>query len=141
MNHVELSFYNAFKEMYPETKIQSQVKIGCYVVDFLIDDVIVEIDGKDYHTTLEQREKDYRRERWLIANGYTVVRFTGAEINSYLSSCVDDAGKICKSIKSFRGKLVSKGMAESAKHMAFWINKCGGVVNIDAYKPKRSVVQ
>ena len=43
--------------------------------------VIVECDGHDFHEkTKEQAAKDRARDRALIAQGYTVLRFTGSEI-------------------------------------------------------------
>jgi very-short-patch-repair endonuclease len=43
--------------------------------------VIVECDGHDFHEkTKEQAERDKRRDREIMAAGYRVMRFTGAEI-------------------------------------------------------------
>lgn len=42
---------------------------------------VIECDGHDFHEkTKEQARKDKKRDRDLIKNGYTVIRFTGAEI-------------------------------------------------------------
>ncbi len=43
--------------------------------------VLVECDGHDFHEkTKAQAAKDKRRDRALIAKGYTVLHFTGSEI-------------------------------------------------------------
>lgn len=60
-----------------------------YRVDFLIRvlyseriyEFVVECDGHEFHEkTKEQVKKDKKRERDLISEGYTVIRFSGSEI-------------------------------------------------------------
>jgi len=42
---------------------------------------IIECDGHDFHEkTKQQAQRDKQRERNLIAEGHTVIRFTGSEI-------------------------------------------------------------
>lgn len=67
-------------------------------VDFLLKDarLIVELDGHDYHSTKEQLEKDAVRQRYLSRAGYTVIRFTGREINRDSSACVAEVRQIYK---------------------------------------------
>lgn len=70
--------------------IWDQVAIGRYRVDFLLcmkgcdgalHFTVVECDGHDFHErTKEQAEHDRRRDREMQAMGYSVLRFTGAEI-------------------------------------------------------------
>lgn len=52
-----------------------------YIVDFCdpINKIIFEIDG-GYHSTKEQREKDYYRTRDLNSLGYKVYRITNEEV-------------------------------------------------------------
>ncbi|MEM5364832.1 DUF559 domain-containing protein [Paraburkholderia azotifigens] len=59
-------------------------------VDFLLKDarLIVELDGHAYHSTKEQLEKDAIRQRYLTRAGYSVVRFTGREVNRSAAACV-----------------------------------------------------
>ncbi len=61
-----------------------------YRVDFIFKDarLIVELDGHDYHSTKEQLENDAMRQRYLSRAGYTVIRFTGREINRNPAECV-----------------------------------------------------
>lgn len=79
-----------------------QVQVGPYRVDFLIAmrrrlhhrDVIlfaVECDGHDFHErTKAQAAKDKARDRYLAAEGITVLRYTGSEIWRDAGACADD---------------------------------------------------
>jgi very-short-patch-repair endonuclease len=67
-----------------------QIKIGQYRVDFVAgvyrpgkptSYAIVECDGHDFHEkTKEQAQRDKARDRYLAAQGYRVLRYTGSEI-------------------------------------------------------------
>lgn len=74
-----------------------------YRVDFLFDflfrfenllvsyNLIVECDGFKYHQgNKEQIDKDYKRQNDLLANGYDIMRFTGAMINKSPDRCAMD---------------------------------------------------
>ena len=67
-------------------------------VDFILKDarLIIELDGHDYHSTKEQLENDAIRQRYLSRAGYTVIRFTGREINRNPSACVSEVRTIYK---------------------------------------------
>jgi len=73
-------------------------KHGRYRVDFILKDarLIIELDGHASHSTPEQLEKDAIRQRYLTRAGYTVIRFTGREINRDAASCVDEVRTIYK---------------------------------------------
>jgi len=75
-----------------------QEKHDRYRVDFILKDarLIIELDGHDYHSTKEQLEKDAIRQRYLSRAGYTVIRFTGREINRNPKSCVAEVREIYK---------------------------------------------
>jgi len=75
-----------------------QEKHGRFRVDFILKDarLIIELDGYDYHSTKEQLEKDAIRQRYLSRAGYTVIRFTGREINRNPKSCVSEVREIYK---------------------------------------------
>jgi len=76
-----------------KTKLEyrQQEKIGKYRVDFFFpkSNLIVEIDGREYHSSTEQRQKDFERELALIKKGYTVLRFTGSQVYKDTQGCVD----------------------------------------------------
>lgn len=61
-----------------------QMRVGPYVVDFLWADrrLIVELDDRSSHDTTIAFTDDRARDRALIALGYTVLRFTVAELQS-----------------------------------------------------------
>ena len=62
--------------------------------------VSVECDGHDYHErTKEQAKADRSRDRILTANGWIVVRFTGSELFTNPSGCVDELIRIVDSTR------------------------------------------
>lgn len=76
--------------------IAPQVKIDPYRVDFLAwsplnkakTSVVVECDGHDFHErTKQQAERDRSRDRELQTRGYSVFRFTGAELYRDAHKC------------------------------------------------------
>jgi len=70
---------------------ETRVAIGGYKVDFLFPQVnlIVEADGREYHSSPDQQDRDFKRQLYLIKKGYTVLRFTGSQIYRDVVSCVD----------------------------------------------------
>ena len=69
-----------------------QTEIGKYRVDFTFNfkknnkekKFAVELDGHEFHQkTKQQVQKDKEKDRFLISEGYTVIRFTGSEVYNY----------------------------------------------------------
>ena len=58
-------------------------RIGRYRPDMLWRDVrlIVELDGDEAHSSPAQTNSDAERQRWLEARGFTVIRFSWAEVH------------------------------------------------------------
>jgi len=56
-------------------EFEHQKKVGRYYPDFVIGNMIVEIDGQYWHN----EEKDKKRDSFLQQNGYTVVRISTKE--------------------------------------------------------------
>ena len=58
-------------------KFRRQVPIGCYIADFvcIAARMIVELDGPS-HDEPEQHRHDVRRDAWLRARGWRVLRFS-----------------------------------------------------------------
>jgi very-short-patch-repair endonuclease len=55
----------------------------------------VECDGHDFHErTKEQAQRDKSRDRYLQANGWRVLRFTGSEIHRTPEKCADEIASI-----------------------------------------------
>ncbi|MEO0449076.1 MAG: DUF559 domain-containing protein [Pseudomonadota bacterium] len=80
-----------------------QMPVGRYRIDFgviwhLADQKVclaVECDGHDFHEkTKEQAKRDKARDRYLIASGWPVIRFTGSEIFKNALECADEVGGI-----------------------------------------------
>lgn len=84
----------------PSYTIERQYPIGDYRADFLVrfsdgdkvlSEVVVECDGHDYHErTKEQAERDKKRDRAMVAAGYTVFRFTGRELHRDPHKCAEE---------------------------------------------------
>jgi very-short-patch-repair endonuclease len=62
-------------------KFRRQEQIGDYIVDFVCYDrkLIIELDG-GHHNQDETKEKDIKRQNWLIDEGFTVIRFWNSEV-------------------------------------------------------------
>lgn len=73
-----------------------QVEIGPYRIDIGFREVklAVECDGREYHASPAQIQKDQRRDEYLQNLGWTVIRFTGFQIHHDLWECVDDITKV-----------------------------------------------
>ena len=77
----------------------TQADVGPYRADFLFQSwlggqsrsFVVECDGHDFHErTKKQAARDRTRDRWMIAQGITVLRFTGSEIWASPEKCASD---------------------------------------------------
>jgi very-short-patch-repair endonuclease len=91
---------------------QTQLTIGGkpYRIDFIIASpdlkLAIEIDGHDFHEkTKEQAANDRARERSIVREGYTLMRFTGSEIFRNPRSCVNEVAEQIKLLR--RGKPIS----------------------------------
>ena len=67
-----------------------QVPLGRYVLDFVCHDraLVVEVDGGQ-HFSSSQAHRDRIRDRWLMTQGYRVVRIANNEVLTNLESVVD----------------------------------------------------
>lgn len=87
----ERILWRALKELPLEgTHFRRQAPIGPYVVDFLCPaaHLIVELDG-GHHNEDDQARRDLRRQRWLEAEGYRVLRFWNSDIDNELPSVLE----------------------------------------------------
>lgn len=88
-----------YAHLTPPITIKQQVPIGKYRADFLVlrdgREVVVEADGHGFHErTKEQAAHDRKRDRWMTAQGYRVLRFTGSEIWADVLACVQEVDDI-----------------------------------------------
>ncbi|HWC08443.1 MAG TPA: DUF559 domain-containing protein [Solirubrobacterales bacterium] len=90
------SDFLAFCERHRLPPPQVNVKVGKYTVDFLWPDqmLAVETDFFDYHRGSQAFEDDHQRELDLRRMGYTVRRYTGAQLTSYPAEIAGELGEI-----------------------------------------------
>ena len=64
--------------------VEPNCKIGPYRVDFLVlPRIVVEIDGEGpLRASSDQVVRERRRDRYLVAQGYAVLRFAGDEVHA-----------------------------------------------------------
>lgn len=68
-----------------------QLLLNKYKVDFLLEsNIVIEIDGYNYHSSKEQMIKDHKRDRELNLNGYHVYRFMGTEIYNNTDNVLEE---------------------------------------------------
>lgn len=84
---IEREFLEAVHSYVP--KIEPQVWVGSYRVDFALPEakVAIELDGHDFHSSRQQRTNDAKRERQIERDGWRVFRFTGTEIHADVKEC------------------------------------------------------
>jgi very-short-patch-repair endonuclease len=75
-----------------DVSVALQVACSTYRVDAVVTEgplrLAVEVDGLGFHTMrAEQIAADYLRERRIVCAGYTVIRFTAAEVFSNSAEC------------------------------------------------------
>ena len=61
---------------------KSQEKIGPWLVDFYLPEhrLVIECDGDYWHNRPEVKRRDKRKNKWLIAHGYTIIRLKEKDI-------------------------------------------------------------
>jgi very-short-patch-repair endonuclease len=100
--------------------IRPQQRVGRFRVDFVVAyqffgagiDLVVECDGHAFHErTKHQAARDKRRDRFLTAQGYRLMRFTGAEINASASRCGAD---VLAMVMNFQTECVEIGAGRRA---------------------------
>lgn len=76
------------------SNIYSQYQIGPYIADFYISyngiRLVIEADGKEWHSSEKQIARDAKRDEYLRRQGFTVIRFTGSKICKEINSCIDE---------------------------------------------------
>ena len=88
----------------PGTLVEPQKQIGPYRVGFLVDSrVVVEIDRPaSGPPTLDQAVRDRRRDRYLVARGYAVMRFAASEVHDDPWGCVAEVADLLASLATRR---------------------------------------
>lgn len=67
-----------------------QFRISRWVCDFYVpfNNLVIECDGYYWHSRPETLEKDKRKDAWLKAKGYNLLRLTEQEINEAPETCL-----------------------------------------------------
>jgi very-short-patch-repair endonuclease len=78
----------------------TQATVGPYRADFLVivrrEDrppvfIVIECDGRAFHdATAKQADRDRARDRWMVARGIVVLRFSGSEVWRDPIKCADE---------------------------------------------------
>ena len=105
---IESAMFNALKDaidaifLYADNgkvRIIPQFEVGLYRIDMVVllrangreVKIAIECDGYDYHDrTPDLATRDKQRDRILTIAGYTMLRFSGWEINNNVGACVGD---------------------------------------------------
>lgn len=91
----ETSLYTTLKDLH--YKFKFQVPVICaekhgFILDFLLIDynLIIEVDGKAFHNSPQQRKKDNLRTRRLKKEGFHLIRLMNSQISKYSSQDIDN---------------------------------------------------
>lgn len=83
-SYIERRLYDALtSRVYSVT---TQVWCGKYRIDLALMGlrIVIECDGKDYHSSPDQKAHDRRKNAYLRRKGWKVIRFSGRQINQDL---------------------------------------------------------
>ena len=91
-SHIEQLMMLALTRVLPKNaKIFQQFRIGKYKADFLVcgsaKNIVIECDGKQYHTRVNQVIHDKNRDEFMRSLGYEIIRFSGSDIFKNHESC------------------------------------------------------
>lgn len=83
-------------DLTPQYPIPSPYPDYPYRVDFCHPGTktVIELDGKAYHFSPEQKMKDAIRQSNIEQQGYVVISFTGKQINKNVVKCVFQARRL-----------------------------------------------
>ena len=70
--------------------------------------IVIECDGREFHTTREQVTADRRRDVAMMSDGFPVVRFTGLEISDSPFECAEQIDGYLKDHKRMLCTLVDE---------------------------------
>jgi very-short-patch-repair endonuclease len=82
---IERRLYNVLASRGYEVK--AQVPCGRYRIDLALPRyrIAIECDGKAYHSSRSQKAHDRKKDQFLRDHGWTVLRFTGSQINGKMA--------------------------------------------------------
>ena len=82
--------------MRPLAGLVRQHKVGQYRLDFALPRrmIGIELDGQRTHSSTQAIAADRRRQRWLEARGWYIIRFGGLEVFQDVDGCVREAAQL-----------------------------------------------
>lgn len=95
-SYQETRFLTFWNRLHLPHRLERQHQIGPFYVDFahLESRVVIEIDGKAFHSTAEQLKRDQERQGYIECQGWSVIRFTGNYIYHYPVRAVRHAQRL-----------------------------------------------
>ncbi len=83
-------WYNIKNKNFANLKFRRQYPIGDYVVDFCCPakKLVLELDGSG-HLLANQRVKDEIRDKFLVEQGFQVIRINNSDINGNLDGVLE----------------------------------------------------
>ena len=121
---LEVEFLKRFIEVCPDYSIKPQVHYGKYIADFVINKaLVVEIDGKDWHT----EEGDEKKNVYYRTNNIRFIRFPGTDIYNNLDGCIDAIVTKIKGNKQiiFNTRLLLKQYILGTRNSKIYNEECG----------------
>lgn len=93
MTKEERHLWYDFLKLHPLTFHRQKI-VGSYIVDFCCSQVriIIELDGSQHYDP-RGKQADAVRDQYLTEQGYTVLRYSNAEINMRFQSVCEDINK------------------------------------------------
>ncbi|MED1202552.1 endonuclease domain-containing protein [Heyndrickxia acidicola] len=93
---IETRLYNSL--VFNGYYVQTQVKCGPYRIDITIPglNLAIECDGKEFHSSPEQKLHDRKKDAYLRKHGWKVIRFTGRQINRDMPKILTRIGNMSK---------------------------------------------
>ncbi|ASJ90090.1 endonuclease domain-containing protein [Porphyrobacter sp. CACIAM 03H1] len=84
-------------------KFSRQMPVGPWFADFLCRELllVVELDGFSHDVT---PERDARRDAWMAAHGYTVLRFTNEDVHSNVEGVVSAIRQEVERLRGLKGR-------------------------------------
>ena len=84
-------------------KFSRQMPVGPWFADFLCRELllVVELDGFSHDVT---PERDARRDAWMAAHGYTVLRFTNEGVHSNVEGVVSAIRQEVERLRGLKGR-------------------------------------
>ena len=97
---IEDSFWRAHQhlKLRPLAGLVRQYSVGQYRLDFALPRQMIgiELDGQRTHSSTKAIADDRRRQRWLEAHDWYIIRFGGLEIFQDVDACVREAADLVK---------------------------------------------